>query len=125
MFSCELSILLSTECPPILFEMSYFENGVQIGGNPWHYIYTPNHKRHIGTHHICSFTDGALVNTLRYSLENHSYKKSQAAIYLVLTCSVSVCFTCKFARPMVLGVSLMLFIKLLHSKSMNVVRLWY
>ncbi len=91
MFSCELSILLSTECPPVLFEMSYFENGVQIGGNPWHYIYTPNHKRHIGTHHICSFTDGALVNTLRYSLENHSYKKSQAAIYLVLTCSVNVC----------------------------------
>nr|XP_055071948.1 DDB1- and CUL4-associated factor 17 [Misgurnus anguillicaudatus] len=49
------------ECPPVLFEMSYFENGVQIGGHPWHYIYTPNHKRHRGTHHICSITDGALA----------------------------------------------------------------
>uniref|UniRef100_A0A671QJ80 DDB1 and CUL4 associated factor 17 n=1 Tax=Sinocyclocheilus anshuiensis TaxID=1608454 RepID=A0A671QJ80_9TELE len=49
------------ECPPVLFEMSYFEDGVQIGGHPWHYIYTPNHKRHRGTHHICSITDGALA----------------------------------------------------------------
>ncbi|XP_039503206.1 DDB1- and CUL4-associated factor 17 isoform X1 [Pimephales promelas] len=49
------------ECPPVLFEMSYFENGVQIGGYPWHYIYTPNHKRHRGTHHICSITDGELA----------------------------------------------------------------
>ncbi|NP_001138261.1 DDB1- and CUL4-associated factor 17 [Danio rerio] len=49
------------ECPPVLFEMTYFENGVQIGGHPWHYIYTPNHKRHRGTHHVCSITDGALA----------------------------------------------------------------
>ncbi|XDV31078.1 hypothetical protein PO909_033849, partial [Leuciscus waleckii] len=51
------------ECPPVLFEMSYFENGVQIGGHPWHYIYTPNHKRHRGTHHICSITDGELAKS--------------------------------------------------------------
>ncbi|KAI4886738.1 hypothetical protein NFI96_015747 [Prochilodus magdalenae] len=49
------------ECPPVLFEMSYFENGIQIGGHPWHYIYTPNHKRDRGTHHICSIRDGALA----------------------------------------------------------------
>ncbi|KAA0716086.1 DDB1- and CUL4-associated factor 17 [Triplophysa tibetana] len=49
------------ECPPVLFEMSYLESGVQIGGHPWHYIYTPNHKRHSGTHHICSITDGTLA----------------------------------------------------------------
>ncbi|XP_051564087.1 DDB1- and CUL4-associated factor 17 isoform X1 [Myxocyprinus asiaticus] len=49
------------ECPPVLFEMSYFEDGVQIGGHPWHYIYTPNHKRHRGTHHICAMTDGAVA----------------------------------------------------------------
>ncbi|XP_057192911.1 DDB1- and CUL4-associated factor 17 [Triplophysa rosa] len=49
------------ECPPVLFEMSYLESGVQIGGHPWHYIYTPNHKRHTGTHHICSITDGTLA----------------------------------------------------------------
>ncbi|KAF4086977.1 hypothetical protein AMELA_G00090600 [Ameiurus melas] len=49
------------ECPPALFEMSYLDNGIQIGGHPWHYIYTPNHKRHRGTHHICSIRDGALA----------------------------------------------------------------
>ncbi|KAF5905859.1 DDB1- and CUL4-associated factor 17, partial [Clarias magur] len=49
------------ECPPALFEMSYLDNGIQIGGHPWHYIYTPNHKRHRGTHHICSISDGALA----------------------------------------------------------------
>ncbi|TRY90442.1 hypothetical protein DNTS_011807 [Danionella cerebrum] len=49
------------ECPPVLFHMHYFESGVQIGGHPWHYIYTP--KQHRGSHHICSITDGALVIT--------------------------------------------------------------
>uniref|UniRef100_A0A3B4CU12 DDB1- and CUL4-associated factor 17 n=1 Tax=Pygocentrus nattereri TaxID=42514 RepID=A0A3B4CU12_PYGNA len=51
------------ECPPVLFEMSYFDNGIQIGGHPWHYIYTPNHKRDRGTHHICSIRDGALASS--------------------------------------------------------------
>ncbi|XP_072541959.1 DDB1- and CUL4-associated factor 17 [Salminus brasiliensis] len=49
------------ECPPVLFEMSYFDNGIQIGGHPWHYIYTPNHKKHKGTYHICSIRDGTLA----------------------------------------------------------------
>ncbi|XP_035378828.1 DDB1- and CUL4-associated factor 17 isoform X1 [Electrophorus electricus] len=49
------------ECPPVLFEVSYFDNGIQIGGHPWHYIHTPNHKRHRGTHHICSIRDGTLA----------------------------------------------------------------
>uniref|UniRef100_A0A4W4GKM9 DDB1- and CUL4-associated factor 17 n=1 Tax=Electrophorus electricus TaxID=8005 RepID=A0A4W4GKM9_ELEEL len=49
------------ECPPVLFEVSYFDNGIQIGGHPWHYIHTPNHKRHRGTHHICSIRDGTLL----------------------------------------------------------------
>ncbi|KAF7709549.1 DDB1- and CUL4-associated factor 17 [Silurus meridionalis] len=50
------------ECPPALFEMSYLDNGIQIGGHPWHYIYTPNHKRDRGTHHICAISNGALAN---------------------------------------------------------------
>ncbi|XP_076858875.1 DDB1- and CUL4-associated factor 17 [Brachyhypopomus gauderio] len=49
------------ECPPVLFEVSYFDNGIQIGGHPWHYIHTPNQKRHRGTHHICSIRDGTLA----------------------------------------------------------------
>ncbi|XP_066497338.1 DDB1- and CUL4-associated factor 17 [Hoplias malabaricus] len=49
------------EPPPVLFEVSYFDNGIQIGGHPWHYIYTPNHKRHRGTHYICSVRDGTLA----------------------------------------------------------------
>ncbi|XP_034041894.1 DDB1- and CUL4-associated factor 17 isoform X1 [Thalassophryne amazonica] len=47
-----------TDCPPVLFEVSCADNGVQIGGYPWHYIFTPPHKNHKGTHHICSLKDG-------------------------------------------------------------------
>ncbi|KAM6934475.1 DDB1- and CUL4-associated factor 17 [Xenentodon cancila] len=50
-----------TDCPPVLFEVSCSNNGVQIGGYPWHYIYTPPHKRHRGTHHICSLQDGTMA----------------------------------------------------------------
>ncbi|XP_068602177.1 DDB1- and CUL4-associated factor 17 [Brachionichthys hirsutus] len=46
-----------TDCPAALFEVSCSNNSVQIGGYPWHYIYTPLHKHHKGTHHICSLTD--------------------------------------------------------------------
>uniref|UniRef100_A0A665W300 DDB1 and CUL4 associated factor 17 n=1 Tax=Echeneis naucrates TaxID=173247 RepID=A0A665W300_ECHNA len=46
-----------TDCPPVLFEVSCSSNGVQIGGYPWHYIYTPPHRDHKGTHHICSLKD--------------------------------------------------------------------
>ncbi|XP_074550204.1 DDB1- and CUL4-associated factor 17 [Halichoeres trimaculatus] len=49
-----------TDCPPVLFEMSC-SSGIQIGGYPWHYIYTPPHKNHKGTHHICSLTGGTLA----------------------------------------------------------------
>lgn len=86
--SCQY--LLSTECPPVLFEMSYFENGVQIGGHPWHYIYTPNHKRHRGTHHICSITDGALVITLipRHIIGNIS-PTTKPSFSILRSCSES------------------------------------
>ncbi|XP_060910419.1 DDB1- and CUL4-associated factor 17 isoform X1 [Labrus mixtus] len=50
-----------TDCPPVLFEMSCSNNAIQIGGYPWHYIYTPPHKRHNGTHHICSLKDSSLA----------------------------------------------------------------
>ncbi|XP_067372426.1 DDB1- and CUL4-associated factor 17 isoform X2 [Channa argus] len=50
-----------TECPPVIFEVSCSNNGVQIGGYPWHYIYTPPHKHHKGTHHICSLKDNFLA----------------------------------------------------------------
>uniref|UniRef100_A0A8D3CYW9 Ddb1 and cul4 associated factor 17 n=1 Tax=Scophthalmus maximus TaxID=52904 RepID=A0A8D3CYW9_SCOMX len=49
-----------TDCPPVLFEVSCSNNGVQIGGYPWHYIYTPPHKTHKGTHHICSLKDNTM-----------------------------------------------------------------
>uniref|UniRef100_A0A6Q2WWX8 DDB1- and CUL4-associated factor 17 n=1 Tax=Esox lucius TaxID=8010 RepID=A0A6Q2WWX8_ESOLU len=49
------------ECPPVLFEVSCFDNGVQIGGHPWHYIFTPPHKKHQGSFHICSVKDNTLV----------------------------------------------------------------
>lgn len=50
-----------TDCPPVLFEVTCSNNSVQIGGFPWHYIYTPPHKTHKGTHHICSLKDSTLV----------------------------------------------------------------
>ncbi|XP_040912422.1 DDB1- and CUL4-associated factor 17 isoform X1 [Toxotes jaculatrix] len=50
-----------TDCPPVLFEVSCSNNGVQIGGYPWHYIYTPPHKNHKGTHHICSLKDNTMA----------------------------------------------------------------
>lgn len=46
------------ESPPVLFEVLCFDNGIQIGGHPWHYIYTSRQ----GTHHICSLKDKALVH---------------------------------------------------------------
>ncbi|XP_058247533.1 DDB1- and CUL4-associated factor 17 isoform X2 [Hemibagrus wyckioides] len=63
------------ECPPALFEMSYLDNGIQIGGHPWHYIYTPNHKRHRGTHHICSIIDGALASQVTVTSSGRTVKK--------------------------------------------------
>ncbi|XP_068186170.1 DDB1- and CUL4-associated factor 17 isoform X2 [Antennarius striatus] len=46
-----------TDCPVVLFEVSCSNNSIRIGGYPWHYIYTPPHKNHKGTHHICSLKD--------------------------------------------------------------------
>ncbi|XP_024919769.1 DDB1- and CUL4-associated factor 17 isoform X2 [Cynoglossus semilaevis] len=50
-----------TDCPPVLFEVSCSNDGVQIGGYPWHYIYTPPHKNHRGTHHISSLKDSTMA----------------------------------------------------------------
>ncbi|MED6234532.1 hypothetical protein ATANTOWER_009716 [Ataeniobius toweri] len=49
-----------TDPPPLLFE-AFSHNGIQIGGYPWHYIYTPPHKKHRGTHHIASLKDSTLA----------------------------------------------------------------
>lgn len=49
------------DCPPVLFEVLCFNNSVQIGGYPWHFIYTPPQKNHKGTHHVCSLKDSTLV----------------------------------------------------------------
>uniref|UniRef100_A0A8C7PU51 Ddb1 and cul4 associated factor 17 n=1 Tax=Oncorhynchus mykiss TaxID=8022 RepID=A0A8C7PU51_ONCMY len=49
------------ECPPVLFEVSCFDNGVQIGGHPWHYIFTLPHKKHQGSYRICSLKDNTLA----------------------------------------------------------------
>uniref|UniRef100_A0A3P9N9G2 Ddb1 and cul4 associated factor 17 n=1 Tax=Poecilia reticulata TaxID=8081 RepID=A0A3P9N9G2_POERE len=48
-----------TEPPPLLFE-AFSHNGIQIGAFPWHCIYTPPHKKHRGTHYICSLKDSTL-----------------------------------------------------------------
>uniref|UniRef100_G3NMQ8 Ddb1 and cul4 associated factor 17 n=1 Tax=Gasterosteus aculeatus TaxID=69293 RepID=G3NMQ8_GASAC len=48
--------------PPVLFEVSCADNSVQMGGYPWHYIYTPPHKNHKGTHHICSLKDSTIAS---------------------------------------------------------------
>uniref|UniRef100_A0A672Z598 DDB1 and CUL4 associated factor 17 n=1 Tax=Sphaeramia orbicularis TaxID=375764 RepID=A0A672Z598_9TELE len=48
------------DCPPVLFEVSCSNNGVQVGGFPWHYIYTPPQKNHKGTHHIRSLKDNIM-----------------------------------------------------------------
>ncbi|TNN54233.1 DDB1- and CUL4-associated factor 17 [Liparis tanakae] len=50
-----------TDWPPVLFEVSCANNSVQIGGYPWHYIYTPMQSRHKGTHHICSLKDSTMT----------------------------------------------------------------
>lgn len=49
------------ECPPVLFEVSCSNNAVQVGGYPWHYIYTPPQKNHKGSYHISSLTDHMLA----------------------------------------------------------------
>lgn len=49
-----------TDPPPLLFE-AFSHNGIQIGGYPWHYIYTPPHKKHRGSHYICSLKDSTLA----------------------------------------------------------------
>ncbi|KAM8854673.1 DDB1- and CUL4-associated factor 17 isoform 2-T2 [Spinachia spinachia] len=51
-----------TDWPPVLFEVSCTNNSVQMGGYPWHYIYTPPHKNHKGTHHICSLKDSTMAS---------------------------------------------------------------
>ncbi|KAM3861982.1 DDB1- and CUL4-associated factor 17 [Diretmus argenteus] len=50
-----------TDCPPVLFQVACSHNSIAIGGYPWHYIYTPPHKKHKGTHHICSLEDSVLA----------------------------------------------------------------
>ncbi|XP_077584015.1 DDB1- and CUL4-associated factor 17 [Stigmatopora nigra] len=63
-----------TDCPPVLFEVPCSNNGVQIGGFPWHYIHTPPKKCHEGSHHISSLKDNTMAingiqNMKCYSLE--------------------------------------------------------
>ncbi|OXB77978.1 UNVERIFIED_CONTAM: hypothetical protein H355_009549 [Colinus virginianus] len=55
---CNIKI---TDTPPLLFEASSLENAFQIGGFPWHYIITPNKKKHRGVFYICSLKDNALA----------------------------------------------------------------
>ncbi|KAG7258299.1 hypothetical protein CRUP_009602, partial [Coryphaenoides rupestris] len=58
--------ILINDCPPVLFEVSCSDHNVQIGGHPWHYIFTPPHRKHQGTYHIRSLAEGLLAkNGLR------------------------------------------------------------
>nr|XP_057938078.1 DDB1- and CUL4-associated factor 17 [Doryrhamphus excisus]XP_057938079.1 DDB1- and CUL4-associated factor 17 [Doryrhamphus excisus] len=61
-FPCGIPVNIQIpEHPPVLFQVSCSNNGVQIGGFPWHFIHTPPQKRHQGTHHICSLRDKTLA----------------------------------------------------------------
>uniref|UniRef100_V9KN91 DDB1-and CUL4-associated factor 17-like protein n=1 Tax=Callorhinchus milii TaxID=7868 RepID=V9KN91_CALMI len=55
---CNIQI---TDCPPVLFEVSCLENALQIGGQPWHYISTPNKRSQKGIYHICALQDKTLA----------------------------------------------------------------
>lgn len=59
----------STGCPPVIFEVSCSNTGIQIG-YPWHYIYTPPHKKHKGTYNICSLRDCTLVLYIIFPHQN-------------------------------------------------------
>ncbi|KAG8432429.1 hypothetical protein GDO86_016904 [Hymenochirus boettgeri] len=53
--------IVPTESPSFLIEVSCLENAFQVGGNPWHYIITPNKKKERGTYHIRSLDDHSLA----------------------------------------------------------------
>uniref|UniRef100_A0A6J0UNT1 DDB1- and CUL4-associated factor 17 isoform X1 n=1 Tax=Pogona vitticeps TaxID=103695 RepID=A0A6J0UNT1_9SAUR len=55
---CNIKI---TDTPDLLFEVSSLESTFQIGGYPWHYIFTPNKKSQKGIFHICSLKDHTLA----------------------------------------------------------------
>lgn len=60
-FPCGIPVNIQmTGCPPVIFEVSCSNTGIQIG-YPWHYIYTPPHKKHKGTYNICSLRDCTLA----------------------------------------------------------------
>ncbi|XP_070400076.1 DDB1- and CUL4-associated factor 17 isoform X3 [Nothobranchius furzeri] len=74
-FPCGIPVNIQvTDSIPVLFEVTS-NNGVQVGGNPWHYIYSPAIKQQRETHHICSLKDSTLAtngiqNLNCYSLES-------------------------------------------------------
>ncbi|MBN3300275.1 DCA17 factor, partial [Amia calva] len=70
-----------TDCPPLLFEVSCLENVFQIGGHPWHYIFTPKQKKHKGTYHICSLKDSMLAKNGIQELKCCSLESDQIYFY--------------------------------------------
>uniref|UniRef100_A0A8C5DUN7 DDB1- and CUL4-associated factor 17 n=1 Tax=Gouania willdenowi TaxID=441366 RepID=A0A8C5DUN7_GOUWI len=61
-----------TDSPPVLFEVSCYRNGVQIGGYPWHYIFTLPQTRHRGTYHICSLQNKTMATNGVRNMNNSS-----------------------------------------------------
>uniref|UniRef100_A0A3Q4AER7 DDB1 and CUL4 associated factor 17 n=1 Tax=Mola mola TaxID=94237 RepID=A0A3Q4AER7_MOLML len=93
-----------TDCPPVLFEVSCCNNSVQIGGYPWHYIYTPLHKNHKGTHHICSLKDSTLAtngiqNMNCCSLENDEISFHPDDSGRVIHVEINCCFCFPLLQP--------------------------
>ncbi|XP_069114234.1 DDB1- and CUL4-associated factor 17-like isoform X2 [Argopecten irradians] len=47
-----------TVCPPVLFELRCTEHIVDIGGFPWHYLFSPPKK---SCYHVCNLANGQLA----------------------------------------------------------------
>nr|XP_022341112.1 DDB1- and CUL4-associated factor 17-like isoform X1 [Crassostrea virginica] len=57
-YGLPLNIVIKEE-PPVLLQVRCYQNSLEVGGCPWHYIFTPQKMR--GTFHVKSLSNGQLV----------------------------------------------------------------
>lgn len=50
------------EEPPVLFQIRCYQNSLEVGGCPWHFIYTPPNKR--GSFQVKSLSSEQLVSLM-------------------------------------------------------------
>ncbi|XP_055997457.1 DDB1- and CUL4-associated factor 17-like isoform X2 [Ostrea edulis] len=58
-FGLPLNIIIKEE-PPVLFQVHCHQSSLEVGGYPWHYMYTP--KRKDGSFHVKSLSSGQLAD---------------------------------------------------------------